>query len=118
MPLFGIELTALARVARDPLPPELVRGDTFVFDGRFYGDWRGVSYGVEGAYELGRVAGFGVNRDISAFAVAGAVAWQTALPGDFRFAARGAYASGDDSNGQDPEKITRFDPIAPDVREQ
>lgn len=121
VPLFGVELTTLARVARDPLPSRLTPSDTFTLDGRVFGDHRGVRYGVEGAYQLGTVEGFGVNRDVRAFAAAGAVEWQTALPGAFRFAARGAYASGDDSNGQesgqDTEKLTRFDPIAPDVHD-
>lgn len=115
-PLLGVELTGLARIAREPLPLRLTRGDTYTIDGRIFGDHRGVSYAVEGAYQLGRVAGFGVNRDIAAFAVAGDIAWQTALPGDFRFAARGAYASGDDSGGQGAE-LTRFDPILPTTHE-
>lgn len=115
--LFGVEVTGLARLARDPLPPELARGDTYVVDGRVFGDYRGVSYSAEGAYQLGRIAGFGILRDISAFAAAARVSWQTALPGDIRFAARGGYASGDDSSGQSDE-LKRFDPIAPEVHGQ
>jgi hypothetical protein len=115
--LFGVELTGLARIARDPLPAELTRGDTYVIDGRLFGDYRGVSYAVEGAYQLGRVSGFGILRDINAFALAGRVSWLTALPGNFRFAARGGYASGDDSDGQG-EELGRFDPIAPEVHGQ
>jgi hypothetical protein len=120
IPLFGIEATALARVARDPLPPELSRSDTFTVGGRVFGDYRGVVYAAEGHYQLGRVAGYEGTaapiRDISAFAVAGHVAWQTALPGKLRFAARGAYASGDDSNGLG-ETFERFDPMLPTVHE-
>jgi hypothetical protein len=115
-PLLGIELTGLARFARDPLDAELTRGDTYTIDLRAFGELRGFEYAIEGAYQLGRVASFGVNRDINAFAVAGRVAWQTALPLNFRFGARGAYASGDDSNGSG-EKLERFDPILPTQHE-
>ncbi len=111
-PLFGLELTALTRVARDPLPAQLERSDTHTLDGRVFGEHRGFSYAAEGAYQLGRVASYGVNRDLSAFAFAGRVGWQTALPGDFRFAARGGYASGDDSQGTG-SSLGRFDPILP-----
>jgi len=111
-PLLGIELTALARIARDPLPQDLTRGDTYTLDGRLFGDHRGFEYAAEGAYQLGRVAGYGVNRGISAFAFAGRVGWQTALPWKFKFGARGSYASGDASGGTG-ETLTRFDPILP-----
>lgn len=115
-PLLGFEVTGLARIAREPIPARLTRGDTYTIDGRIFGDHRGVSYAVEGAYQLGRVAGFGVNRDLSAFALAGRVSWLTALPWSFEFGARGAYASGDDSGGQGTE-LTRFDPILPTTHE-
>src|SRR5690606_18846393 len=76
---------------------------------------RGFRYAAEGAVQLGKVAGYGVNRDILAFAAAGLVDWQTALPGDLRFGLHGGYASGDDA--QTPsDDFGRFDPIAPDTR--
>jgi len=115
-PVLGFEVTGLARIARDPIPARLTRGDTYTVDGRIFGDHRGVSYAVEGAYQLGRVAGFGANRDLGAFAVAGRVSWLTALPWSFELAARGAYASGDDSSGQGA-KLKRFDPILPTTHE-
>jgi Alginate export len=115
-PLLGFELSGLARIARDPLPLRLTRGDTYTIDGRVFGTERGVTYAVEGAYQLGRVAAFGINRDLAAFAVAAHVDWQTALPWDFRFNVRGAYASGDDSAGQGSE-LKRFDPILPTTHE-
>ncbi len=123
VPLFNVELVGLARIARDPLPVTLTRGDTYTIDGRFHGQERGVSYAVEGAYQLGRVAYYGDNHDLSAFAVAGRVAWQTALPWDFRFALEGGYASGDDAEGHDDGTVDsdttfeRFDPIAPETHE-
>jgi hypothetical protein len=120
VPLFGAEASAIARVVRDPMPRELLRGDTFTVGGRLFGDWRGVVYAAEGHYQLGRVAGYETApapiRDIAAFAVAAQVSWQTALPADLRFAARAAYASGDDSNGSGAE-LERFDPIMPTVHE-
>jgi hypothetical protein len=120
LPLLGVEITGLARVARDPLPLELARSDTFTVGGRVFGDFRGVVYAAEGHAQMGRVAGYAGTaapiRDIGAFAVAGHVSWQTALPGKLRLAARGAYASGDDSNGQG-EVFARFDPMVPTVHE-
>ncbi|MBW2453228.1 MAG: alginate export family protein [Deltaproteobacteria bacterium] len=123
VPLFNVELVGLARIARDPLPVTLTRGDTYTIDGRFHGQERGVSYAVEGAYQLGRVASYGANHDISAFAIAGRVAWQTALPGDFRFALEGGYASGDDADRRDDGTVDsgttfeRFDPIVPETHD-
>ncbi len=114
VPLFQFEVGGLARIARDPIPIELARADTYTVDLRVFGDYRGVSYSAEGAYQLGRVAGFGTNRGISAFAAAARFDWQTALPGDLRFGVSGAYASGDDSNGRG-DKLMRFDPILADV---
>jgi hypothetical protein len=113
-PLFGVEVTGLARVVREPVPFELTRGDTFVVDGRLFGDHRGVSYAAEGAYQGGRTAGFGVLRDVSAYAFAARVAWQTALTWDLSFGARGAYASGEADGA---ESLSRFDPIVPEVRD-
>ncbi len=114
VPLFHFELGGLARIARDPLPAQLTRGDTYTIDVRAFGEQRGLSYSAEGAYQLGRVAGFGINRGISAFAAVARVDWLTALPGDIRFGVSGGYASGDDSGGRG-EKLKRFDPILPDV---
>jgi len=113
-PLLHVEASALARVARDPLPPELARGDTATADLHLFGAYRGVSYSVEGAYQLGRVASYDVNRKVGALAAAGRVDWQTALPLELRLGLAGAYASGDGSNGRGSD-LRRFDPILPDV---
>lgn len=132
LPLFNPELTALARIVRvpgdtaglgallTPIPtsanPPMTPSDTYVIGARFSGDQRGFRYAVEGAYELGRVASYGVNRDIGAFAAAARASLETALPGHLTFGAQAAYASGDDGPPSDPStKQTRFDPILPDA---
>ncbi len=115
--LLKLDITGVARIAREPLPAELALSDTYTVDLRIHGDHRGVSYAAEGAYQMGRVAGYGINRDIAAFAAAGRFGWLTALPWNLRFGAFGGYASGDDSDGTGSE-LKRFDPIAPDVHAQ
>jgi hypothetical protein len=117
IPLLNIELTALARVVREPRPSWLTPGDTFVLDARLSGDRRGFRYAVEGAYELGRVATFAADRDLGAFALAARAELETSLPGSLTFTGRGAYATGDDSPLEPDETQHRFDPILPDVHE-
>ena len=112
LPLLNIEAMGLARIVREPTPSTLTPSNTFVVDGRISGDRRGFRYSAEGAYELGQVASYGVNRDLRAFAFAGKASWETALPGHLTFGAEGAYASGD--NGNTTGTVTRFDPILPD----
>jgi hypothetical protein len=112
LPLLNVELTGLARVVREPVPSTLAPSNTFVIDGRISGDRRGFRYAVEGAYELGKVQGYGTNRDLRAFAFAARASWETALPGHLTFGAQGAYASGDDGSPNGTQK--RFDPILPD----
>jgi hypothetical protein len=112
-PLFNFELTGLSRIVRDPNPTWLARSDTHVIDARIFGDRRGFRYAVEGAYELGRVASYGQNRDIGAFALAAKAGLETSLPLRLAFEVEGAYASGD--QGSFEGKITRFDPIFPDT---
>jgi hypothetical protein len=114
LPLLQIDLTGLARVVRDPHPIWLASGDTYVLDARASGDRRGFRYAVEGAYELGRVASYGANRDLGALALAARAELETALPGHLTFGARGAYASGDDGSIDPSETQRRFDPILPD----
>jgi len=116
MPLLNAEIGALARVARPPNSIDLTPSDTFVVSARLSGDKRGVHYSAEGAYELGRISSYGVNRDLRAFALAGRATWETALPWHMTFGAEAAYASGD-KGSTDPAAVqTRFDPIAPDKR--
>lgn len=114
-PLLNIEALGLARVVRDPVErADLAPSDTFVIDGRFYGDRRGFRYAIEGAYELGRVASYGVNRDVGAFALSARAGLETALPLHLAFGVDAAYASGD--NGDPNAKQQRFDPIFADSR--
>ena len=112
LPLLNVEVIGLARVVRDPAPSTLTPSNTFVVDGRISGDRRGVRYALDGAYELGKVASYGVNRDLRAFAVAARIGWETALPAHLTFGAEAAYASGD--QGDPKGTIRRFDPILPD----
>lgn len=121
LPLLNIEATGLVRMVRDPAPSTLTPSTIGVIDGRIFGDRRGFRYAVEGAYELGKVAWYGANRDVSAFAFAARASWETALPGHLTFGAEGAYASGDDGTVATLDKTTgkpptlkRFDPILPD----
>ncbi|WP_044244338.1 alginate export family protein [Chondromyces apiculatus] len=115
-PLLQLEVTGLARVVREPRPSWLTPGDTFVVDARVFGEHRGFSYAAEGAYEFGRVATYGDDRPLSAFALAARAGLETALPWHLTFGARGAYASGDDGELEPGETQTRFDPILPDER--
>jgi hypothetical protein len=116
LPLLNVEITGLARIARDPLPSTITPANTFVIDGRLFGDYRGFRWAFEGAYELGKVASYGENRELRAFAFAARASWETALPGHLTFAAEGAYASGD--KGESTGTIKRFDPILPDEHTQ
>jgi hypothetical protein len=116
LPLLSAELTGLARVVRDPVPTDLAAGDTFVADGRLFGDHRGFRWDLEGAYEAGQVRSFGDNRRLSAFAAAGQAELETRLPWHLTFNVRGAYATGE-SDAQNPRTtLHRFDPILPDER--
>lgn len=109
-----VEAVGLGRVVRAPVPSSLHRGDTYTVDLRLHGSQGGFEYAGELALQLGRVAGYGANRNIVALASAARASWQTSLPGKLRFDVFGAYASGDPSNGSG-ERFERFDPILPDV---
>jgi hypothetical protein len=112
LPLLQVEVTGLARIAREPAPSSLVPSDTYVIDGRISGDHRGFRYAIEGAYELGRVASYGVLRDQQALALAARLGLETALPWHLTFGAEVAYATGDNGDPSGTQK--RFDPILPD----
>lgn len=114
LPLLQVEATGLARIVRPNNSPALWPSDTFVADLRVSGNYRGFQYSVEGAYEGGQVASYDRNRSLEAFALAGRLAWETALPWHLTFGAQGAYASGDKGTGSPDEPMTRFDPILPD----
>ncbi len=116
-PLLHLEATALARIAREPRPSWLTPGDTVVLDARVSGERRGFRYALEGAYQLGRVATFGADRPLGAFATAARAALETSLPARLTFSARGAYATGDDGALEEGETQRRFDPILPDAQD-
>lgn len=118
MPLLTAELSGLARVARTPSAGDLTPSDTIVLDARLSGDKRGFRYDVEGAYEIGRIASYGANRDLRAYAFAGRANWETALPAHLTFGIEGAYASGDNGSTDSLATQTRFDPILPETRPQ
>ena len=118
VPLFGAEVSALGRVVRGTADPTLTPSSTFVPWVRFFGNRRGLSYSIDGAFEAGNVA-FPANvRTQIAGAVAGRVDWETALPWRLTFGVDGAYASGRNP-AADPTKTTdhAFDPILPDTTE-
>lgn len=116
VPLLNVELAGLARIVRPPTSYDLTPSDTFVVSTRLSGEKRGVRYSAEGAYELGRISSYGVNRDLRAFAAAARGTWETALPWHMTFGAEAAYASGDNGSTDPAAVQTRFDPIAPDKR--
>jgi hypothetical protein len=116
MPLLEAEIGGLARIVRPPTAADLTPSNTFVLYARLSGDKRGFHYAVDGAYELGQVSSYGVNRDLRAYAIAGRATWETALPWHATFGAEAAYASGDDGSTDPAAVQTRFDPIAPDKR--
>jgi hypothetical protein len=96
---------------------DLTPSDTYVLDARVFGEHRGLRYAVEGAYELGRVASFGDNRDLRAFAGAARIDLATSLPGRPTFGALASYATGDDGPKGPSETLRRFDPILPEVHD-
>lgn len=122
-PLLVIELYALARITRgagadlDGSRWSVARlsGETYTGALRISGEARGWSYGVEGAYQLGRAASLQLEgTDINAWAATGHVAKkleEVALTPTVRVAA--SYASGDDG---DTSTYKQFDPLLPDVQ--
>jgi hypothetical protein len=113
-PLLRAELVGLARIARFPLPPTLVPGDTYVLSARLSGGPAAFSYGLEGAYELGRVGVPGSSRKLRSFAATAHVEWQPDLLFRPKIGLASSYARGDD--GGSHGALHRFDPILPDNR--
>jgi hypothetical protein len=114
-PLLHAELTGLARIAREPLEATaLTPSDTFVLDGRIFGDRAGISYSVELAYEVGRIAIAGGNRRLSAWGTTAHVDWQTGWLWRPKLVLSTSYATGDRDKATG--KLHNFDPILPDVR--
>lgn len=112
-PLFAIEAYVLARLAQaTPALPasDAVRGQTYTGALRLYGDSSAWTWGVEGAYQLGRAEDRGQDR--AAWAAAGHVAHTfervLLLP---TIRAGFSYATGDDGKST----YRAFDPLLPDV---
>jgi hypothetical protein len=114
-PLLQAELTGLARIAREPLEAtSLIPSDTYVLDARIFGERAGIGYSAEVAYETGRLAILGGNREFSAWGTTAHVDWQTNFVWHPKLVLGTSYASGD--SGNLTGKLHRFDPILPDVR--
>jgi len=112
-PLLHGEVMGLARVARAPLLPLLAPSDTYVIDGRVFGERGGLGYAAEFAYELGRLAVPG-GRRLSAWAATAHVDWQSSLMFRPKLVLGSSYATGDD--GSASGTMHTFDPILPDAR--
>jgi hypothetical protein len=114
-PLFSGEAYVLIRLAQvnPPAPLSLdgtVRGQTYTGALRAYGDAWSWAWGVEGAYQLGRVEE--LNEDRAAWAAVGHVAHtfeRIAL--EPRLGLAVSYASGDSGGST----YRAFDPLLPDV---
>jgi hypothetical protein len=113
-PLLHFEVAGLARIARIPLPPTLLPSDTYVIDGRIFGDRAGWSYAAEFAYQLGRLAIVDRQPSLAAWAATAHVDWQTTWMLRPKLSLSGSYATGDD--GSKPGTLRAFDPILPDAR--
>ncbi len=112
-PLLHVESNNLARIVREPTNNLLDPSDLYVVGLRVWGRYPGISYAVEGAYELGRTAIVDTTQDRRAYAAAARARYEPGLPWNLGFGIEGAYASG---QAEDQENITRFDPVLPDVR--
>jgi hypothetical protein len=114
-PLFAIEASVLARLAQGTLPSGVeasVAGQTYTGTLRLHGDGYGWTWGVEGAYQLGRAQAARGGADRAAWAAAGHVGrmferifWIPTVRLGL------SYASGDDGSST----YRAFDPLLPDV---
>ena len=107
-PLLHVEVAGLARIARTPLPPTLMPSDTYVIDGRVFGERAGWSYAAEFAYELGRLAMVDRQPSIAAWGATAHVDWQTTWMLRPKLSLSGSYATGDD--GSKPGTVARLRP--------
>jgi alginate export protein len=114
-PLFSVEAYVLARLVQGTLGPAVepsVRGQTYTGAIRAHGDAYGWTWGVEGAYQLGRADAVRGGENRAAWAAAGHVARtfeRALLLPAVRLGI--SYASGDDGGGT----YRAFDPLLPDV---
>jgi len=115
LPLFAVDVYALARVAQENPTTDLdgsVQGQTYSGAVRLHGETAAWTWGVEGAYQLGRVVD--LSEDRAAGAAAGHLA-HTFDRASFLPTARVglAYASGNDRGST----FRAFDPLLPNVHE-
>jgi hypothetical protein len=120
-PLFNVEVTSLARVARSGIGESRFAtaarsGETYVQSVRASGEGRGWKYGVDGAYEFGRVSAAilpgGLTR--ASYAAAAHVSRTFDSIGiSPTVRVGGSYASGQGAGSG--TTYTQFDPILPDV---
>jgi hypothetical protein len=111
-PLFAVEGYVLARLSQLPSSYQSVHGQTYTGALRLHGDASAWTWGIEGAYQLGRAEDVRGGEDRAAWAAAAHVAHTferlmllpTVLVG-------GSYASGDDGSST----YHAFDQILPDV---
>lgn len=114
-PLFSIEAYALVRLAQANPPLSLagsVRGQTYTGALRLHGDSYAWTWGVEGAFQLGRATNVAGGADRAAWAAAAHVAHtfeRVVLLPTVRLGV--SYASGDDGGST----YRQFDPLLPDV---
>jgi hypothetical protein len=113
-PLLHFEAAGLARIARTPLPATLTSSDTYVIDGRVFGERAGWSYAAEFAYELGHIAIVDRRPSIAAWGATAHADWQTTWFLRPKVTLSGSYATGDDASK--PGTVRAFDPILPDAR--
>ncbi len=111
-PLLKLEVNQLGRFAREPTQLLVMPSDLYLAGVRLSGHWLALDYSLEGAYELGRMAVPGDTPSIQAYAGAARVEASTGLFWDMKLGAQASYASGQKS---DTTRVTRFDPILPDV---
>lgn len=112
-PLLNLESNNLVRIVRQPTDDLLEPSDLYVVGLRVFGDYPGLSYALEGAYELGRTAVIESTRTRRAYAFAARANYEPGLPWNLGFGVQGAYASG---QKEDETDVTRFDPVLPDIR--
>jgi hypothetical protein len=114
-PLFAIEAYALVRLAQGAPPAGVERsaaGQTYTGALRLHGDAYAWTWGVEGAYQLGRADSANGGEDRAAWAAAGHIGrkfdrflWVPSIRLGI------SYASGDDGS----TTYRAFDPLLPDV---
>jgi hypothetical protein len=111
-PLFAVDACVLARLVQLHNNYPSVRGQTYTGSLRLHGDTEAWTWGLEGAYQLGRAEDINLGENRAAWAAAAHVAHKfervVGLP-TVRLGA--SYATGDDGSGT----YHAFDQLLPDV---